>query len=98
MGTSGGIHDMTTAERSLSGRIGQHLRWAKTPSADARREATQPARNGLIRRWEKQADPHGVMSPAELATAVESLKKAHYARMALASARARRGHRKEKAA
>ncbi|MDP9799377.1 hypothetical protein J2S43_007889 [Catenuloplanes nepalensis] len=38
-----------------------------------------------------QADPDGILTPDELAAAVDRLKKAHYRRMALRSAQARSG-------
>jgi hypothetical protein len=78
------------SERRLQAAIASHLRWAREASQEARRAATQPMRDGLRSKWERMADPDGRLTPEELATAVDHLRKAHYRRMALASARARR--------
>lgn len=77
--------------RQLAASIGSLTRWSHTPNPTDRTEALAPARRGLESKWARQADPDGLMSPADRATAVEALKRAHYRRMALASARARRG-------
>ncbi|MEV6297812.1 hypothetical protein AB0M02_00225 [Actinoplanes sp. NPDC051861] len=58
-------------------------------SPEARRAATAAATAGHRRKWERQADPDGVLPPDELEAAVDRLKKAHYALMALRSAQAR---------
>lgn len=68
-------------------RIAAHTRWANEPD---RKAATAPARRGQEAKWAAQVDPDGVLAPAELARRVESLRKAHMQRLALASARARR--------
>jgi hypothetical protein len=80
------------AHRSLVGRAGAYTRWATT-TADERRAATAAATEGRKKSWERQADPDGRMTPDELADAVARLKKAHYARMQLASAQARTSRR-----
>ncbi|MFC4146579.1 hypothetical protein ACFO0M_09960 [Micromonospora mangrovi] len=58
-------------------------------SQEQRTEALAPARAARQKQWERQADPAGVLSADELAAAVDRLKKAHYRRMALASAKKR---------
>jgi hypothetical protein len=75
---------MTTSDRSLICRIAAAERWAREPD---RTKATSAARAGLQARWEREADPDGVLSPDERAARVASLKKAHYARMVLARRR-----------
>ena len=80
----------TPAQRKLAGSIGGLTRWSRVHGDAARREQTTPARAGLYRKWEQQADPEGVLSPEDLAAAVDRLKLAHYRRMALKSAQSRR--------
>lgn len=69
--------------------IAAHIRWANTVDRAA---AMEPARRGLADKFEHEADPEGVLSPAERAKRAENLRKAHMTRMALKSslARARR--------
>lgn len=81
---------MTREERQLLGRIGANTRWANETDRTA---ATQPARDGLMRKFEDQVDPERVLSPVERARRAENAKKAHYQRMALASAKARRARK-----
>lgn len=91
-----GFDSRPAGERQLIASIGAHTRWAKTPSPDARRSALAPANAARRSQWEKEADPDGVLSPAELAVAVEHVRKRHFRRMALASAEKRRGKRSPK--
>jgi hypothetical protein len=79
-----------SADASLRGRIAAHERWAHT--AD-RRAATAPARRGLEARFEREVDPSGELDPAERARRVDAKRKAHFARLALLSARSRRAAR-----
>ena len=79
------------AQRELAASIGSLTRWSRVHGDDARRAALGPARAGLRSKWEREADPEGVLSPADLDAAVERLRKAHYRRMALASAKSRSG-------
>jgi hypothetical protein len=80
------------AQRSLVGKAGAYTRWARM-TKDERRAATAAATRGREKSWERKADPDGRMTPDELADAVTRLKKAHYARMQLASAQARTGRK-----
>lgn len=77
------------AQRELAASIGSLTRWSRVHGAEARREATAPARAARQKKWELEADPEGVLSPEDLEAAVGRLKKAHYRRMALASAKTR---------
>lgn len=77
----------STAEHSLASRFGAHASWGNTTDRAAR---TAPARRALEEKFERLADPDGVLSPGERAKRAESLRKAHYTRMALKSAQARR--------
>lgn len=74
-------------DRALAARIAAHTRWAMEPD---RKQATSPARKGLDAKWAREVDPDGLLPPDELARRVDSLRRAHMTRMALASARARR--------
>lgn len=74
-------------DRSQIAKIAAHARWAKTTDRAA---ATQAARDGLQARFEREVDPDGLLAPDERARRAESAKRAHYQRMALKSARARR--------
>jgi hypothetical protein len=83
---------MTPEERTRRARIAAHTRWGKTADRTA---ATEKARQGLRAKFEREADPDGVMAPADRETAAESLAKAHYLRMAAArsaKAKKRRGN------
>jgi hypothetical protein len=75
------------SDRTLIARVAAHTRWAGEPD---RKAATAPARRGLDAKWAREVDPDGLLAPDELARRVDSLRQAHMARMALASARARR--------
>lgn len=77
----------TSAEHSLASKFGAHMSWANTEDRAAR---TAPARRALDAKFERLADPDGVLTPPERAKRAESLRKAHYARLALKSAQARR--------
>lgn len=70
---------LTPEERTLRARIAAHESWARTENPSAR---TAPARRGLLDKFDRQAGGDPVRA--------EHLRKAHYARMALASAKARR--------
>ena len=91
---------MTPAERTLRARIAAHARWAREPD---RTKATQAARNGLGAMFEAQVPPE-ITDPEARAKAAENLRRAYYARLSLAAAKARRqraaahGTRKREAA
>lgn len=78
---------LTPSERTLRARIAAHESWAATPDPAAR---TAPARAAFLDSFERQADPDGVLEPAERARRAAHLRSAHFARLALASALARR--------
>ena len=75
------------SDRTLIARIAAHESWVKTTDRAAR---TANARKAFLDRFEQQVDPDGQMTPAERAKAAESARKAHFARLALKSAQARR--------
>jgi hypothetical protein len=71
-----------SSERSLAASIAAHESWASTPNRAAR---TAPARAALDAKFLEQADGDPV--------AAAHLRKAHFARLALKSAQARRRSR-----
>lgn len=68
------------------GRIGANTRWAQTENRTA---ATQPARDGLMRKFEDQVDPERKLPAEERERRATSARKAHFQRLALKSAQAR---------
>lgn len=76
----------TPAERSLRATIAAHSKWAiHDPVA-----GTAKARQAFLDRFDKAADPDGVLPPEERARRAAHLRKAHFTRLALKSAQARR--------
>jgi hypothetical protein len=86
-------NNLTPAELGLYGRAGALKSWAMTEDRAAR---TAPARAAQIERFERQADPDGVLPPDERARRGAELQHAHMVQMAAKSAVARR-RRKEHA-
>jgi hypothetical protein len=78
---------LTPTERTLRSQIAAHESWAHTPDRAAR---TAPARRAMFEKFERQVDPDGTLLPAERAKRAENARKAHYKRLALKSAQARR--------
>lgn len=76
-----------TAARARWGRIGANESWARTEDRAAR---TLPARMAALQRFERQVDPEGKLTPQERALRAEHARKAHFQRMALKSAQARK--------
>jgi len=76
----------TPSERSLRSRIGAYTLHALYDP----RETTAKARATFLSRFEREVDPDSVLPEAERARRAEYAKKAHFARLALASAKARR--------
>lgn len=74
---------------SLCGQIAANSRWSRV-NADERTAATSAGRLAAEKRFEKIVDPDGVLSHEERARQASNARKAHFQRMALASARARR--------
>ncbi|WP_193613121.1 hypothetical protein [Nocardioides lijunqiniae] len=78
------------SDRSQIAKIAANSRWARETDRSA---ATQPARDGLNRRFELEVDPDGVLPVNERATRALSARRAHFQRLALKSAQARRAKR-----
>ncbi|WP_422734012.1 hypothetical protein ACN26Y_29935 [Micromonospora sp. WMMD558] len=74
---------------ALRAKLAAHCKWA---NCDDRTAATAPARQGFNDRFLTQArEKYGDLPDTELAIRAESLRKAHFARMAYRSAEVRRG-------
>ena len=79
----------TPAERKLASQIANATRWSRVPFAE-RTAATQAARDGLLRKYERQVDPGGKLDPEERAQLARQARRADLQRAALKSAQARR--------
>lgn len=73
--------------RRAYGRIGGHQSWANTEDREARASRGQ---DGLLARFERQVDPHGVLSEVERQKRAESAHRAHMAALGAKSAKARK--------
>lgn len=82
--------ELTPAERSLRSRAAAHRSWANTTDPAAR---TAPARQSFLNRFEREVDPEGVLPLTDRARRAEHARKAYFARLALASAKARSAKR-----
>lgn len=78
------------AQRQLAASIGSLTRWSRVHGPAARREQLAPANAGRRRKWEEKAREAGASTPEEIEEAADRLQRAHYRRMALASAASRR--------
>ena len=78
---------MRPNERVMRARLAAHTRWAQESDPAA---ATAKARQAFMDRFEREVDPNGDLDPAERARRGESARKAHFTRLALKSAQARR--------
>ena len=88
---------MTPAEeRSEAARIAVLTSWGRTPSKEERALRTRPAFEARMRRLEEEADPEGVLTPAERAVAAQNLLSAQMLQLSRKSrkVRAQRARRK----
>lgn len=81
------VPSASPSERALIASLAAHVKWATTPDPSS---ATAAARQAFRDRFEREADPDGVLPPAERARRAEHLRKAFYTRLALKSVQARR--------
>jgi hypothetical protein len=77
---------VTPEMRSVAARIGAYSRWA---TCEDRTAALAPALKAFNDKWSRLADPNNELSEFERTRRGEALKKAHFQRMALASAKSR---------
>jgi hypothetical protein len=89
MPPTSGTHGLSPAERSLRARLAAH---AIHGQHDAR-ATTAKARAAFLVRFERQADPEGLLPPAERQRRAQQLRSACFAQLALSSAKARRARR-----
>jgi hypothetical protein len=80
---------MNPGERALRARLGAYVMHGRNDA----RETTAKARAAFLARFERQADPDGVLPAAERQRRAQQLRRAYFARLALASAKARRARR-----
>jgi hypothetical protein len=77
---------MNPGERALRARIGAYAMHGRNDA----RETTAKARAAFLARFERLADPEGRLPLAERQRRAQQLRSAYFARLALASAKARR--------
>ena len=77
-------------ERALRARIAAHAMHGRHDS----RQTTAKARAAFLASFERQADPEGRLPAAERERRAQQLRRAYFARLALASAKARRARRR----
>ena len=80
---------MSPAERTLRARMAAHAMHVRHDA----RAVTAKARAAFLASFERAADPEGVLPPEERHRRAEHLRRAYFARLALASAKARRARR-----
>lgn len=78
---------MSPEEARLRGRIGAHTLHSRHDPT----QTTAKARASFLARFEREVDPDRILAPEERQRRAEQARKAYFARLALASARARRG-------
>jgi hypothetical protein len=78
---------LTASERSLRGQIAAHESWSRTTDRAAR---TAKARKAMLDKFEHLVDPDCTLTAAERTRRAEHARKAHFKRLALKSAQARR--------
>jgi hypothetical protein len=80
---------LSPTERVLRARVAAHAKHAQHDP----RTTMDKARAVFLARFDRQADPDGLLPPAERERRAQQLRSAHFARLALASAKARRARR-----
>jgi hypothetical protein len=80
----------TTERQRMYGRVGAYASWARTTDRTAR---TEPARKAAWERFEKLVDPESIHPPHIRAQMADAARKAHFQRMAIRSAEARRSRK-----
>jgi hypothetical protein len=77
---------LTAGERRLRARVAAHTLHSRVDST----AHTAPARKAFLERFEAEVDPNRVLPEAERKRRADHARKAYFARLAMASARARR--------
>jgi len=73
--------------KNINARIAAEVSWARTHDRPAR---TRPAREAFLKRFEKEVDPDGSLSPEERRQRAEHAKRAYMLQLAKRSAAARK--------
>jgi hypothetical protein len=81
---------LTPADYRRNGRKGAHVSWSRTEDRAAR---TAPARAAMLRKFECQVDPEGVLTPEERTRRAEHARLAWYADLGRKAAAARQAKR-----
>jgi len=79
---------MDPADRTLRARLGAYSQWAREPDPTSRTAKARAAAAGRFVKQARELHPDG--SDEQIARVAEQLRKAHFARMGLASAAKRR--------
>jgi hypothetical protein len=85
---------LTPEQRAMRARLAGLTRWSREPDRAA---ATRPALDGFMARFERQVDPNNELDPETRAQLADAARRAHMARLALASSRARAARNPKKA-
>src|SRR6266496_1050003 len=86
---SSGGQGLSPIERTLRARLAAHSMHAKHDA----RKTTANGRATFLARFEAQVDPDGTLPPEERRRRAEHARSAHFTRLALAAAKARRQRR-----
>jgi hypothetical protein len=91
---------LTAAERKLRAKTAVNTQWAAVRDADRTAKTAAMRRNSpsQLAYWEDRLDPNGEMDPQERAKLARNLQAAHFSKMALKSAKARRLRKARQAA
>jgi hypothetical protein len=84
--SSSGGQSLPPAERTLRARLAAHAMHAKHDA----RQTTAKARAAFLARFEAEVDPDGTLPEEERRRRAEHARSAHFTRVALAAAKARR--------
>jgi hypothetical protein len=87
--SSSGNEPASQAERSLRARLAAYALHAQRDP----RETTANGRAAFLARFDREVDPEGLLEPDERRRRAEQARRAYFTRLALASAKARRGKR-----
>jgi hypothetical protein len=82
---------LTASQRRLRASIAADVMHAKHDP----RETTKAGTAAFLEKFEREADPDGVLDPVERARRAELLKRAYFKRLAFASSRARQAKKTE---
>lgn len=80
---------LSAKERTQRARLAALTRWSREDP----KPATEKARKGLDARFEREADPEGVLDPVERRRRAQAAKRAYFQRMAYERERRRRASR-----